>query len=157
MFTPQSVKLFRSSNPHPLFAIGQVVNNVCKRLVELLEKQDAKLLQVDGAWHVDEIYQETHDKVAKLFTYYLSEDVTKRQLFEAVQRVEDLTDAVLPIPPLPLPVALEQLESRQEAAQQESAPEGRRTEPSPDFKWLFVQVEADVWSVLQAAQSMRGV
>ena len=64
--------------------------------MELLEKQDAKLLQVDGAWQVDEIYEETHEKVAKLFTYFLSEDVTRRQLFEAVVRAQDLTDAVLP-------------------------------------------------------------
>ena len=125
--------------------------------MELLEKQDAKLLQVDGAWQVDEIYEETHEKVAKLFTYFLSEDVTRRQLFEAVVRAQDLTDAVLPIPPLPLPDALKQLESRPEAAEQESAAEGNRTEPSPDFKWLFMQVDADVWSILQAAGTMWGV
>ena len=117
---------------------------VAQRLTKLLEIQDRKILSAQSDAECDEIYTSTHRMIGHFFTSCLEASATVKQLREAVNKVTAETDIILPIPPLP--AIRTDTATAAEVAREPPAV----AESSADFRWWFLRVDTDIWSVMEA-------
>ena len=124
----------------------EAVASTSQKIYDILTKYDAMLFALNAEDDQESHREMTscHVEIGRLFQDCVSEGISMKQLRSAVSRILERGEFGVPMPPLP-PVREEPVLPLPDVEMDESA-----AVCAAPFKWLFLPVENDVWSVLQA-------